>query len=441
MPPSPVNRRLVAVLAADAVGYSRLMSEDEESTLRVLAAHRSVIDGIIEFHGGRIFKTAGDSVLAEFSSSVDAVRCALEIQDALKTRNDSLPENRRLLFRIGVNLGDVVVKEGDLLGDGVNVAARLEGIADPGCICISSAVYDQVVGKLSLGFTDLGKKELKNITRPVHVFGVAPGKGEPSSVTTNHPGAPWRWLAIAATLVAVVAGSFAVLQRNRPVPVASAPASDMRQQEEREKLLWDTVRTSNNISELEAYLKQYPAGMFSDVAKARIENLRHASQVASKAAEEKPVRHPPAKPPRKNGTHKPKVAATPAGQPIVVPPPPAKATPVKPAYRYDGRWNVLLNCGRFGESAGFRQTFPGGLISRHRVSIERGTPGQPGYQKLEGQIQEDGTLLLDGFALSVLPQARGKQVPASFRGKFDQGQYEGKGAYGGRPCTLTLLRR
>ena len=129
---TPVKRKLAAILATDAVGYSRMMAADEEGTMKVLSAHRSVIDGIIEFHEGRIINTAGDSVLAEFVSPTQAVRCAVEIQDALKTRNDSLPEAKRMLFRIGVNLGDVMVKGDDLLGDGVNVAARLEGIADPG---------------------------------------------------------------------------------------------------------------------------------------------------------------------------------------------------------------------------------------------------------------------------------------------------------------------
>jgi len=136
----PVKRKLAAILAADAVGYSRHMARDEEETMRILSAHRAVIDGIIDFHSGRIVGTAGDSVLAEFASPVEALRCAVEIQAALKTRNESLPEEKRLAFRIGINLGDVMVKGDDLLGDGVNVAARLEGIAEPGGICISSSV-------------------------------------------------------------------------------------------------------------------------------------------------------------------------------------------------------------------------------------------------------------------------------------------------------------
>lgn len=166
----PVTRKLASILAADAFGYSRMMSQDEEDTLRILAGHRTVIDGIIQSRQGRIFNTAGDSVLAEFVSPVEAVRCASEIQEALKTRNEELPESRRMFFRIGVNLGDVVVSGDDILGDGVNVAARLESIAEPGGICISNSVYEQIAGKLNLGILDLGEQDLKNISRPVRVY-------------------------------------------------------------------------------------------------------------------------------------------------------------------------------------------------------------------------------------------------------------------------------
>src|SRR5450631_895283 len=154
------------------------MGRDEEGTIRVLAAHRSVIDGIITWMGGRIISTAGDSVLAEFASVVEAVRSAVEIQEALKTRNDALPEKSRMQFRVGVNLGDVVVKNDDLLGDGVNVAARPETIAEPGGICISSSVYDQITGKLDLGFKDIGEQARKNISRPIRVYRVS-GTGVP----------------------------------------------------------------------------------------------------------------------------------------------------------------------------------------------------------------------------------------------------------------------
>src|SRR5262245_49516608 len=205
---TPVKRKLAAILAADAVGYSKLMSADEEKTLKILSAHRAVIDGIIEFHEGRIVGTAGDSVLAEFASPVEAVRCAVEIQDALKTRNDSLPEPDRMLFRVGVNLGDVIAKDDDILGDGVNIAARLESIAEPGGICVSSAVYEQIAGKLDLGFIDIGNQNLKNIQRPIQVYRIERGRrvppGTPPQMAGQRRGrGPW----LAATTIVVIAAA------------------------------------------------------------------------------------------------------------------------------------------------------------------------------------------------------------------------------------------
>src|SRR5262249_5158487 len=167
-----VERRLAAILAADVAGYSRLMGADEEATLRTLDTYRRTISDLISEHVGRIFGYAGDSVIAEFSSAVQAVRAAVAIQRALARRNADLPNDRRMEFRIGVNLGDVMVDSDNLLGDGVNVAARLEGVADPGGICISGAVRDQIEGKLSFSLVSIGQRSLKNISRPVSVYSV-----------------------------------------------------------------------------------------------------------------------------------------------------------------------------------------------------------------------------------------------------------------------------
>ncbi len=156
-----VQRRLAAILAADVVGYSRLMGEDEEGTLANLKVCREAIDGLISVHKGRVFGSAGDSVIAEFASPVEAVRCATEIQLEIDKRNADLPEPRRMRFRIGVNLGDVMVEGDNLFGDGVNVAARLESLARPGGVCISNAVLDQVRDRLGLEFEDLGHHEVK----------------------------------------------------------------------------------------------------------------------------------------------------------------------------------------------------------------------------------------------------------------------------------------
>lgn len=167
-----VRRKLVAILAADVVGYSRLMDVDEETTLRTLRAYRQIIDGLVTERSGRVFGSAGDSVIAEFTSPVEAVRCAVEIQQNLEESNGDQPEDSLMRFRIGINLGDVMVDGDDLLGDGVNVASRLEGLADTGGICISGTVYDQVAGKISQAFESMGEQALKNIEEPVRAYRV-----------------------------------------------------------------------------------------------------------------------------------------------------------------------------------------------------------------------------------------------------------------------------
>src|SRR5215204_4973328 len=167
-----VERRLAAIFAADVAGYSRLMSQNEAGTLRALAAAREVMDGLIRDHGGRIANTAGDSVLAEFSSAVDAVQCAVEVQEKL-AEGTGVREDRRLQFRIGIHVGDVVVRGGDLLGDGVNVAARMEAFAEPGGIAISGAAHGYVRKALPLAYTDMGEQHVKNIDEPIRTYAVA----------------------------------------------------------------------------------------------------------------------------------------------------------------------------------------------------------------------------------------------------------------------------
>ena len=165
------ERRLAAVLAADVVGYSRLMGKDEEGTLFAFKAVRcEVTDPKIHEHRGRIVKTTGDGLLVEFASVVDAVRCAVDIQRAMKLRQELEPVEDPICLRIGVNVADIIPDDADIFGDGVNVAARLEGLADPGGICVSRSVRDQVRDKLGCGFEDLGRRQVKNIARPVHVF-------------------------------------------------------------------------------------------------------------------------------------------------------------------------------------------------------------------------------------------------------------------------------
>jgi TolB-like protein/class 3 adenylate cyclase len=185
---------LAAIVAADVAGYSRLMGLDEVGTARTLREHRRVTDALVAKHGGRLVKATGDGVLLEFPSVVDAVECAVAVQAAMAQRNEGIPQDRRMLFRIGINLGDILIEGEDILGDGVNVAARLEGIAEPGGICVSSSSYEQVQGKVDIEFTDLGEQSLKNISRPVRAYAVARNEAGPrahgSAATSSHGSAP-----------------------------------------------------------------------------------------------------------------------------------------------------------------------------------------------------------------------------------------------------------
>jgi class 3 adenylate cyclase/pimeloyl-ACP methyl ester carboxylesterase len=169
-----MQRRLAAILAADIAGYSRLMGEDEAATVRDLKGHQAVILPLVSRHGGRIIDTAGDGILAEFPSVIGAAECAVEIQTVMAARNDEVPEHRRMQFRIGINLGDVIHDETRIYGDGINVAARLEGIAEPGGICISRQVFEQVNRTVKADFQALGPRTLKNIAQPVDVFALLP---------------------------------------------------------------------------------------------------------------------------------------------------------------------------------------------------------------------------------------------------------------------------
>jgi class 3 adenylate cyclase len=197
-----VERKLTTILAADVVGYSRLMREDEEGTLVTLRAHREVVSGLVGEHDGRVFAGEGDSVMAEFPSPVQAVRCAVRIQDELERRNAELPEARRMHFRIGVNLGDVMVEEDNLFGDGVNIADRLQGLAPPGGIYISESVYQQIRHALSFGYEHLGERMVKNIAEPIVVHRVLTAPEDAGRVPSAKP-APSR-MRRRATLAGIV---------------------------------------------------------------------------------------------------------------------------------------------------------------------------------------------------------------------------------------------
>jgi adenylate cyclase len=201
-----VKRKLTAILSADVKGYSRLMSEDEVGTIHTLNAYKEIMAGLIQHHHGRVIDAAGDNVLAEFGSVVDAVECAVEIQKELKTRNAELPENQRMEFRIGVNLGDVVEDGEQILGDGVNIAARVQGLADGGGICISGTAFDQVKNKLNLGYKYLGEQSVKNIAEPVRIYKVLMEPEAAGKIIEEKKAKPekWGWKTIATVAVAVL---------------------------------------------------------------------------------------------------------------------------------------------------------------------------------------------------------------------------------------------
>jgi adenylate cyclase len=223
------GRKLTAILSADVKGYSRLMGEDEEATIRTLTAYREVMANLIQKHGGRVVDSPGDSVLAEFKSVVDAVRCVVEIQEEFKARNAEVPENRKMEFRIGVNLGDVIEDGEQIYGDGVNIAARLESLAEGGGICISGSTHEQVEGKLDIGYEYLGEQRVKNIRKPVRVYRVLMEPEEAGSVVyrrrKDDPLHRRRATLVFLVVLVVVALALAVwrfyLRSAPPVEVAS----------------------------------------------------------------------------------------------------------------------------------------------------------------------------------------------------------------------------
>ena len=494
MDPLSVKRRLTCILAADAVGYSSQMARDEEGTVRVLSAHRAVIDGIIAFHGGRIISTAGDSVLAEFSSAVEAVRSAVEIQEALKTRNDSLPESSKMQFRVGVNLGDVVVKGDDLLGDGVNVAARLETIAEPGGICISSSVYDQITGKLDLGFQDIGDQALKNISRPIHAYRVSgiavPGRPAitRTSAIPKKGSMPWGvavvgaaaiagivawqagWLRFGSTdsgnatkvLAPVAPGANAPAQNSAaataPVDINAmraqgevdaqrmrAEAEALKRQAEAElarvRAEADASRAARQKADSEAAAARLRSQAEADAARIRGE----AEAAAARTKSEADARSAPAAPARGKGESKSPDAAV-----IAMAPGPAveksKANSTGSASRFDGMWNVTVACSKTADGAlGYKMEFVA-QVKDGFLRGDQGVEGSSGWLRLEGPIQPDGSARLFAHGLtgdskfSVKSAAEGSQysytVPARFEGS------QGSGARTDlRPCALHFAKQ
>ncbi len=256
-----LERQLAAILAADVEGYSRLMHADEEATMVTLSARRMVIDDLISAHRGRIANTAGDSVLAEFASVVDAVNCAIEIQGALARANEA-EAGAPMQLRIGINVGDVMVKEGDIFGDGVNVAARLEGLVNGGEICVSRGVRDHLRHRGGLVFEDLGEQRVKNIAHPIRAFRLRLGEDAAGQ-------------AIQASAEGIEAPDEATNALEQDIDRAKsrhAPAEAAEISAEQEVALelafWESVK-DGSAAELESYLEQYPHGTFAALARTR----------------------------------------------------------------------------------------------------------------------------------------------------------------------------
>ncbi|MGB6282219.1 MAG: adenylate/guanylate cyclase domain-containing protein, partial [Syntrophobacteria bacterium] len=219
------KRKLTAILSADAKGYSRLMAENEEATVRTITAFREIVTEVVQKHRGRVVDSPGDNILAEFASAVDAVRGGVEIQEELKARNAELPENRRMEFRIGINLGDVIHEEERIYGDGVNIAARVEGLAEGGGICISGTVYEHIKNKLALGYQYLGEHSVKNIPEPVRVYRVLMDPEAIGKVIGEKRVVPRRGqrvvIAVAIVFLLAVGGVIYWRAASPPVEVAS----------------------------------------------------------------------------------------------------------------------------------------------------------------------------------------------------------------------------
>jgi len=291
-PPS-LERRLSTILVADVFGYSRMMQVNEERTVEIFRGHREIFDGLLRQHHGRIFNTAGDAVLAEFPSAVEAVRCATEIQTALRTRNEHLPEEQRMWFRIGINLGDVIVQGNDLLGDGINVAARIQTIAEPGGVCISGSVYDQIQNKLTLQFISMGERSFKNIVQPIRTFSITNvGNGALPSIPTWRRSAKRRLIAagVSAIVLIAAAGGYWIYrthdtQRIEEASVAAekeagrAAADEARMTVEAQRKA-ELERTARDAAEREAKLR---AELLTAKGKAEQERIsREAAQREAK---------------------------------------------------------------------------------------------------------------------------------------------------------------
>jgi len=387
------QRKLTTILCADVAGYSRYMARDEELALRLLRAHREIFASVSGLHGGRIFNTGGDSILCEFASPVEAVRAATEIQQAVESRNTSLPEDDRMRFRIGINLGDVLVHGEDLLGDGVNVAARIQTAAPVGGISLSGSVHDQITGKLNLGFQELGAREFKNLGRAIRTFTIVQAgerplpRSEPTAPSAGPLRARWPWVVAAALVLGLGGAGFYWWQGERETSRVEA---------ERQKAEQDRI-------------------------KAEVERLA-AEEAKRKAARDA-------------------AAARQAGTVPQAPPPAAVTTPRPPTEvvtKFDGVFN-----GRMCTTGSQQETTPR-CVPAVRVSINRGVAtggwgGNAGNGRFHGTVDGDGRVT---GQMDTQDNSSGRTNTAQLTGTVSGDQLTLAGTFdkGGRRITFELRR-
>ena len=291
-----LKRKLTAIFSADVAGYSRLMSDDDEATVRTITLYRDMMADFIHAHSGRVLDAKGDNILAEFASVLFAVRCAVEIQKELNDRNAELPENRRMEFRIGINLGDVIEEDGTIYGDGVNIAARLESLSNPGGICISKSAFDQIESKVPFEYEYIGGQKVKNIPKPVKAYRVSLESSPARSVIHENRFLPinWKWMSLTAAvliIVGVIIGSLILIPDTalkdvgfkEHVPSESPPKPSNKTIDDKnlkiQLIFWESIKDSKDYQMFEEYLRKFPNGIFTKLAKLHIVNYSKQKMV------------------------------------------------------------------------------------------------------------------------------------------------------------------
>lgn len=454
----PLERRLATILMADVAGYSRMMGKDEERTVQMLRGHRQVFATLLAAHRGRIFNTAGDAILAEFPSAVEAVRCATEIQSALRTRNEHYPEEERMWFRIGINLGDVIVQGTDLLGDGVNVAARIQTIAEPGGVCISGSVYDQIQNKLTLQFKLMGERSFKNIAQPIRTFSIAEANGTAMPVTLSPPkgardGKKVFVIVAGLCVLFVLAGAGAWLYRDhqarRTEGIRQANVAELQTAEtkrlalEAEKVRAEKERIEQErAAAKEAQRREHEARLAAEAQAARealvraeIEKQRLALELKQEEMEKRTTATPPERAPDKAA--RVPVRQAPAATVTAQPPAPASpatvpASEVKAAALFDGRYE-----GHFCNERSAR--YPERQCWNVQLEVEQGKISATWLvRRLDKTGRVQGTISADGEVVISLDgwTQDGKPTSAGLTGKGEHSTINAAGRWqGGREIT------